>query len=104
MITRNLPPLLFTALVAVLVTPPVIADHNSIWGPGKANMPNDIHNTRIEDSATMTPEEWRDFVRQGAGADTVNRYLDEEEAEMLPGQGSMTSRVFGGNVGLGTRR
>lgn len=37
-------------------------------------MPNDIHNTRIEDG--LSGSEFADFVRQGAGADTVNRYLD----------------------------
>jgi len=26
----------------------VHADHMSVWGPGWANMPNDIHNTRID--------------------------------------------------------
>ena len=37
-------------------------------------MPNDIHNTRIEDDLSST--EFRDFVAKGAGAATVNRYLD----------------------------
>ena len=60
--------------LAALFSVSALADHNSIHGAGWANMPNDIHNTRIEDGLSGT--EFRDFVRQGAGADTVNRYLD----------------------------
>lgn len=52
------------------------ADHNSPHGAGWAKMPNDIHNTRIEtlggDNSTF-----RDFVRSGKGADSVNRYADD---------------------------
>jgi hypothetical protein len=48
------------------------ADHNSKWGEGWANMPNDIHNTRIETRGDNTS--FRDFVRKGAGADSVNRF------------------------------
>jgi len=40
-----------------------LADHNSLHGSGWANMPNDIHNTRIEDGLSGTA--FRDFVRQG---------------------------------------
>ncbi len=65
-------------------------------------MPNDIHNTRIEDSADMTSQEWRDFVSKGAGATTVNRYLDDEEAEMLPSSRSMSGRT--GISSRGSRR
>jgi hypothetical protein len=46
------------------------ADHNSIWGPGSANMPNDIHNSAIEDDF----ETFIDLVQGGDGADSVNRY------------------------------
>jgi hypothetical protein len=60
--------------LAALFSASALADHNSPHGAGWANMPNDIHNTRIEDGLSGT--EFRDFVRQGAGADTVNRYLD----------------------------
>jgi hypothetical protein len=74
---------------------PALADHNSVWGAGKANMPNDIHNTRIEEANTglMTSEEWRTFVSKGAGAATVNRYLDEDGDgigdRVLPSQTNM---------------
>ncbi|MGB5663649.1 hypothetical protein [Eudoraea sp.] len=47
-------------------------DHNSKWGEGWANMPNDIHNTRVETRGDNTA--FRDFVRQGNGADSVNRF------------------------------
>ena len=45
---------------------PALADHNSKWGEGWANMPNDIHNTRIDTRGDNTA--FRDFVRQGNGA------------------------------------
>jgi hypothetical protein len=54
-----------------------LADHNSKWGEGWANMPNDIHNTRVETRGD--DEAFRDFVKQGAGADSVNRF-DTDEA------------------------
>ncbi|WP_405232451.1 hypothetical protein [Lentisalinibacter salinarum] len=61
---------------------PALADHNSKWGEGTANMPNDIHNSRIE---TMGDNEtFRDFVRKGNGADSVNRYASEGD-ETQPG-------------------
>ena len=52
------------------------ADHNSPWGPGWANMPNDIHNTRVDTRESGDNDTFRDFVRFGAGADSVNRCLD----------------------------
>jgi hypothetical protein len=60
--------------LAALLSVSALADHNSPNGSGWANMPNDVHNTRIEDGLSGT--EFSDFVRQGAGAATVNRYLD----------------------------
>lgn len=68
------------SLLAIFITGGMIAstasyaDHNSIWGPGSANMPNDIHNTRIEDS----DDEFMDLVQYGGGADSVNRYLNDD--------------------------
>lgn len=56
----------------ILATSSVSADHMSIWGEGTANMPNDIHNTRIEES----DEAFMDLVQGGDGADSVNRYED----------------------------
>ncbi len=65
------------------------ADHMSPWGPGWANMPNDIHNTRFDTRLADDNDAFRDFVRYGEGADSVNRYLTEEtaalEAELASG-------------------
>jgi hypothetical protein len=38
-------------------------------------MPNDIHNTRVDTLGDNTT--FRDFVRQGNGASSVNRYLTD---------------------------
>jgi len=51
------------------------ADHNSIWGPGSAEMPYDIHNSAIEDDM----DTFLDLVQQGDGADSVNRYDTVDE-------------------------
>lgn len=68
------------AVAVTLLSSAAMADHNSVHGAGWANMPNDIHNTRIEDN--LSRDEWRDFVSKGAGADTVNRYLDADRATL----------------------
>jgi len=57
---------------------PVMADHNSKNGEGWANMPNDIHNTRIETKEADDNEAFRDFVKYGEGADSVNRFATED--------------------------
>jgi len=80
--------------LAALLSASALADHNSPNGAGWANMPNDIHNTRIEDDLSGT--EFADFVRQGAGAATVNRYLDTTTT--LSGSSRSTS------TGGGSRR
>jgi hypothetical protein len=49
--------------LAALVAGSALADHNSPNGAGWANMPNDIHNTRIEDG--LSGREFSAFVRQG---------------------------------------
>jgi hypothetical protein len=55
-----------------------LADHNSRWGEGWAKMPNDIHNTRIETRGD--DDTFRDFVRFGNGADSVNRFSSNDRA------------------------
>jgi hypothetical protein len=60
------------ASAALLAPAAAMADHNSTWGAGWARMPNDIHNTRIETRGDNTT--FRDFVRRGNGAESVNRY------------------------------
>ena len=53
------------------------ADHNSRWGEGWAKMPNDIHNTRVETRGDDNT--FRDFVRFGNGADSVNRFSTDDQ-------------------------
>ena len=62
--------------VAMLLASTAHADHNSPHGAGWANMPNDIHNTRIE-TLGGDNSAFRNFVRYGNGADSVNRYADD---------------------------
>jgi hypothetical protein len=99
----------FVAMVvssAVMVSSSVYADHNSPMGAGTANMPNDIHNTRIEDdNATFL-----DLVQGGGGADSINRYSDDSTDTLIRSTGSrsrmsssrMSSRS--GGMGRGGRR
>mgnify|MGYP001115811944 CR=1 FL=1 len=72
------------------------ADHMSIHGEGWANMPNDIHNTRIDTRLSGDSEAFKDFVRMGAGADSVNRYLDTTSVR--------GNQAMGGNVRLDAMR
>jgi len=72
----------------LLASSAAYADHNSVWGAGTANMPNDIHNTRIEDDN----EAFLDLVQQGGGADSVNRYTDTDSTM---GSRSLTSGSMG---------
>ena len=74
--------------LAALFSVSALADHNSPMGAGWANMPNDIHNIQIEDD--LSGSEFSDVVRQGAGADTVNRYLDSTTT-LQSGSGSTAS-------------
>jgi hypothetical protein len=67
---------LATALLAAAGTS--VADHNSKNGEGTANMPNDIHNTRVETMESNDNEAFRDFVKYGEGSKTVNRFESEE--------------------------
>lgn len=54
-----------------------LADHNSKNGEGWANMPNDIHNTRIETKEANDNEAFRDFVKYGEGSRTENRFATD---------------------------
>lgn len=84
---------IFSVLIASSVlTTNVYADHNSIWGAGSANMPNDIHNTRIEDDQ----ETFLELVQQGGGADSVNRYADTDtESRLQTNRNRTFSRTSG---------
>jgi len=63
------------------------ADHMSPWTlPGEggwANMPNDIHNMRFETLQDGDNDRFIEFVRKGAGAESTNRYLDEDAAAVV---------------------
>lgn len=54
------------------------ADHNSKNGEGTANMPNDIHNTRVETLENDDNEAFKDFVRYGDGSESVNRFESDD--------------------------
>lgn len=81
-----------------LATTSVYADHNSVWGEGWANMPNDIHNTRIE---TLDVEDgntiFTEFVREGGGADSVNDAVLDPDVE-LPGNRADTQTTTGASA------
>lgn len=74
-------------VAAVACLSPAQADHMSPWGPGWANMPNDIHNTRF--ALRDDNDAFRDLVQYGEGADTTNQFLTVEtaavEAELASG-------------------
>ncbi|MCL7744350.1 hypothetical protein LV476_05210 [Guyparkeria hydrothermalis] len=97
--TKTIAPALL-ATAAFLTSGVALADHNSPTGAGTANMPNDIHNTRIDtldDSDSFVA-----FVQGGGGADSVNRYLDDDDTTvsagggMGPGAGGMGGGYAGG--------
>ena len=69
------------------------ADHNSVWGEGWANMPNDIHNTRIE---TMDEDNsvFTDQVREGGLVDSVNDAVLDPDV-VLPGSQAETQTTTG---------
>ena len=65
-------------VLAFAAAPLALADHMSPHGSCWANMPNDIHNTRLatrdlEDGNTI----FQDFVQYGEGADTPNTCPEE---------------------------
>jgi len=64
----------------LVVASPVIADHNSKNGEGWANMPNDIHNMRIETREANDNEAFRDFVKYGEGSTSENRFATDDTA------------------------
>ena len=67
-----------------------LADHNSKWGEGWANMPNDIHNTRIDTLGDR--DSFREFVRFGNGADSVNRFKTDDSA-VVKGNGKSKKKA-----------
>jgi hypothetical protein len=71
--------LTFCAATLALAAVPAAADHNSQDGMGSANMPNDIHNVRLDVRLSDADNSYFiDFVQYGDGADSVNRCLSED--------------------------
>ncbi len=91
----------------LLIAAAATADHNSKNGEGTANMPNDIHNTRIETRENDDNEAFRDFVRHGDGSESVNRF---ESDDTQPNQAvrqkgaSETKKKQGDDPGMERRR
>jgi len=88
---------------ATLLLPAVaLADHNSRWGEGWAQMPNDIHNTRIDTRGDNTA--FRDFVRQGNGADSENRFATSDSRGRQGQAGGATHVRNAASTGSSQRR
>lgn len=90
-----------SVLVAGLFTSSAFADHNSKWGEGWANMPNDIHNTRLDtrdgDNTVFT-----DFVKYGNGADSVNRFAETDSFTRAMGVNTRSTSLRGGSISRGS--
>jgi len=67
-------------IAAIAFAAPAYADHMSPWGAGWANMPNDVHNTRIDTRIDGDNDAFLDFIMFGEGVDVTNRFLVEETA------------------------
>lgn len=81
------------SLLGSFAAAPAFADHNSPMGAGWANMPNDIHNTRIDTRLEDDYQSFIDFVKYGMGADTVNRFLTDTTSTTVAQGSSDTSRA-----------
>ena len=66
------------AIAVAFVASTALADHNSKNGEGTANMPNDIHNTRVDTIESGDQEAFKDFVKNGAGSETINRFNSDD--------------------------
>jgi hypothetical protein len=85
-----------------LAAAPAFADHNSPNGAGWANMPNDIHNTRIDTRLADDYQSFIDFVKYGMGADSVNRYLTDTTTTVgQAASGSSHATLPGGTLTSG---
>lgn len=69
---------LSVATALVTAAAPTFADHPSKNGEGTANMPNDIHNTRVETREANDNDAFRDFVKYGEGSKVPNRFESDE--------------------------
>jgi len=91
------------AVLGSLAAAPAFADHNSPHGAGWANMPNDIHNTRIDTRVADDYQSFIDFVKYGMGADTVNRFLTDTTTTggQAAASGSSRAALSGGSLTSG---
>jgi ABC-type sugar transport system substrate-binding protein len=72
------------AAALALAAMPAAADHNSQDGMGSANMPNDIHNVRLDVRLSDADNSYfTDFVQYGEGADVPNRCLSEDPEDCV---------------------
>jgi hypothetical protein len=97
--------LLTSATAAVLVAAfgTATADHNSKNGEGWANMPNDIHNTRIETKEAKDNEAFREFVQYGEGSRTDNRFdTDSSDPAQSGGKRDMARKQEQQNAATGS--
>ena len=93
--------LMTATLVAAMGAAPAFADHNSVWGEGWSNMPNDIHNTRI-DTMDEDSSVFRDFVQGGDAADSVNRFLEDDADTTVSGGSGMGGSSNAGSTTVGS--
>jgi hypothetical protein len=79
---------LFASMAILAMSSAAQADHMSIWGEGWANMPNEIHNLRMEykdDNEAFLSE-----IQYGAGAVTGGGNVN-----VTPGAGGAGNQVQG---------
>mgnify|MGYP006296030303 CR=1 FL=1 len=93
--TKIIAPVLL-ASAAFVGSGAALADHNSPFGEGWANMPNDVHNTRLD--TRDDNDAFVAFVRGGGGADSTNRFLDDDSTVSAGGGGMGAG---GGGMGGG---
>jgi hypothetical protein len=98
----------------LICTPFAFADHNSPMGEGWANMPNDIHDTRVDTLGDQ--EAFREFVRYGNAVDAGNQSgssLSTQTTRGASGSGSRTmlqtrnrtrQHINSGGIGKGGKR
>ena len=85
----------FILFASMLASPLAFADHNSPHGAGWANMPNDVHNMRVETRESGDYEAFRDFVRFGGGAQTPNRFLLDSSSLVAPALSETAAQPLG---------
>ena len=70
---------------------PALADHNSPYGDCWANMPNNIHNTRVETRETDEQDAWLEFIQSGDANETINSCLLDSTSTTTQGNAQTDS-------------